>query len=112
MQVTPAEWRTVWLWIESGAPYAGSYAGLRNAEDQAIDTRAAGRVYVENAEILKQRCGACHAIGQPQNETGRAIPFSPNVANNARGLSRRIGIFERVVLENDPQAKFSPGSSW
>jgi hypothetical protein len=107
VQVTPEEWRTVWLWIETGAPYAGSYAGLRNAEDQAIDTRAAGRVYAENAEILKQRCGACHAIGQPQNETGRAIPFSPNIANNARGLSRRTGIFERVVLENDPLAKFS-----
>jgi hypothetical protein len=24
----------VWLWIESGAPYAGTYAALRNAEAQ------------------------------------------------------------------------------
>src|SRR5512137_1192372 len=32
VQATPAEWRTLWLWIESGAPYAGTYAGLRNAQ--------------------------------------------------------------------------------
>ncbi len=108
VQVSPAEWRTVWLWIESGAPYAGSYAGLRNTEDQWIDQQAAGRVFRENADVLKRRCGQCHAIGDAKNETGRAIPFLPNDAWNARGVSRRIGCYERVVLEHDPQAKFSP----
>ncbi|MHB9081408.1 MAG: HzsA-related protein [Pirellulaceae bacterium] len=108
VQVTPQEWRTVWMWIESGAPYAGSYAGLRNADDQALDTRSAGRVLWESAAILKQRCGECHALGQPQNETGRAIPFNPLIGCNPRGLKRAMGYFERVVLENDPQTKFSP----
>ncbi len=108
IRVTPEEWRTVWLWIESGAPYAGSYAGLRNAEDQTIDGRAGWRVYAENHALLKERCGSCHALGEPKNETGRAIPFSPSGSRNARGLSRRIGEWERVVLENDPQVKFSP----
>ena len=107
VSVSPEEWRTVWLWIESGAPYAGSYAGLRNAEDQQIDNRAAGWVFGANGNVLKRRCAECHAIGKPTEEQGRAIPFAPNVANNARGLKRRIGIHERVVLEHDPLAKFS-----
>jgi hypothetical protein len=107
VRVSPDQWRTVWLWIESGAPYAGSYAGLRNAEEQALDSRAAARVFRDGVDVFQQRCAACHALGQMQNETGRPIPFNPNVANNARGLSRRIGVHERVVLENDPLTKFS-----
>jgi len=108
VQATPDEWRTAWLWIESGAAFAGSYAGLRNEEDQHREGRAAARVFYENDELLRSRCGNCHSINEPKNETGRAIPFSPSDAWNARGLERRIGCWERVVLENDPQAKFSP----
>ena len=108
VQVSPDEWRTVWMWIESGAPYAGSYAGLRNKEDQEIDGRAAARVFVECGQRIKQRCGQCHAVGEPKNETGRAIPFNPITGNNPRGLKRAIGYWERVVIENDPQTKYSP----
>ncbi len=108
VQVSPEEWRTVWMWIESGAPYAGSYAGLRNAEDQTIDGRAAARVFVECGQRVKQRCSQCHAVGETTNETGRAIPFNPITGNNPRGLKRAIGYWERVVIENDPQTQYSP----
>lgn len=108
VRVSPQEWRTVWMWIESGAPYAGSYAGLRNAEDQAIDGRAGGRVFWECSSVLQKRCGDCHALDKENrtNETARALPFSPITGGNPRGLQRRIGEWERVVLENDPLIKF------
>ncbi len=107
VQATPAEWRTVWLWIESGAPYAGSYAALRNEDEQALAGRATARVFRDQAEVLRRRCGTCHALGKPTDERGRPLPFEPNTAHNRRGVDRPIGVHERVVLENDPIAKLS-----
>ncbi len=104
--VSPEEWRTVWLWIESSAPFAGSYAGLRNAEDQAVAGRAAGRVFSQNQSLLARRCGECHVLDDRQNEGGRALPFQPLVARPDRGVDRAVGIHERVIIENDPLARF------
>ncbi len=82
----------------------------RPAERRRSDAgRAVRRTRVpENAAIFPQRCGECHAIGQPQNETGRAIPFNPIDAGNPRGLESSALGWERVVLQNDPQTKYSP----
>ena len=99
--------RTVWLWIESGAPYAGSYAGLRNAVDQARAGKATGAVFGEGSQVLRRRCAECHTVGNPRDEKGRALPLEPITANNARGLQRRVAIHERVVLPNDPVARYS-----
>ena len=106
VKVTPHEWRTVWLWIESAAPYAGSYAALRNQHDQELADRVTGRVFHENGALLATRCGQCHALGQPSSGQGRPLPFQPK-SNDARGLKRPKGVFERVILDNDPLAKFS-----
>ncbi len=108
VRVSPREWRTVWLWIESGAPYAGSYAGLRNLNDQNVARRAAARIFAQGAAVLQQKCATCHAVGDVKNETDRALPFLPNAARNNRGLQRPTAIHERVVLANDPIARFSP----
>lgn len=35
------------------------------------------------------------------------MPFHPNFAGNNRGLKRPTGYYERVVLENDPLARYS-----
>ena len=35
-ELSDKEWRTVWLWIESAAPYAGTYAALRNEAEMAL----------------------------------------------------------------------------
>ncbi len=108
VEVTEDEWRTVWLWIEAGAPYAGSYAGLRNAEDQKIDNTATGLAFWNSAAILRSRCSQCHRVlPKESSETGRDLPFNPNSANNKRGLDRPIGTHERVVLEDDPLTKYS-----
>jgi len=107
VQVSPRQWRTVWLWIESGAPYAGSYAGLRNHEEQVIAHTAMGRTLGQTAEVLRRRCKGCHALGDPRNEQGKPLPFNPITARNSRGLSRPTGIHERVVLQNDPLTRYS-----
>jgi hypothetical protein len=106
VKVTPQEWRTVWLWIESAAPYAGSYAALRNQHDQEVAGRAEGRVFADNRPMLARRCGQCHALGHPTDGQGRPLPFQPK-SNDARGLTRPKGANERVVLEHDPLATFS-----
>lgn len=108
VEASERDWRMVWLWIESGAPYAGSYAGLRNQREQTVAGRAAARVFVQGADVLRQKCAHCHDITNPLNEQGRALPFYANTANNKRGLVRPTGIYERVVIDNDPQARFSP----
>lgn len=107
VRVMEEEWRTVWMWIETGAPYAGSYAGLRNAAEQQREWQAAWQELTENLPLLQRRCGQCHAVGQSTSETGRAFPFNPNSARNKRGVKRDIGIHERVVLPDDPMTKYS-----
>jgi hypothetical protein len=107
VKVSPSQWQTVWLWIESGAPYAGSYAALRNEQEQAAAYTAVAKVFHEGGEVLKRRCGQCHALGDPASERGRPLPFNPIAARNRRGLTRPTGIWERVVLEDDPLTRFS-----
>lgn len=107
VDMTEEERRTVWLWIESSAPYAGSYAGLRNAKEQHIERSGGWRPFVDNVGLLRKRCGECHAVGERRNETGRAFPFNPNTARAKRGVDREIGIHERVVLPDDPLTKYS-----
>jgi hypothetical protein len=101
---------TVWLWIESGAPYAGTYAALGSGmvgvpviagpqpdgslvedcppPDAALLARA--------RQVVQRRCEGCHAPAH--------LPLSAT-------MNRRAGptaAFERVLGENDPLARFSP----
>jgi hypothetical protein len=105
--VSPAEWRTLWLWIESGAPYAGTYAGLRNTAQQEIAGRAMGTVLGQASGLLKDRCARCHE-SDPDGEN-RPLPLTTEWGRkNRQRLGRPTGAYERVVLENDPIARFSP----
>lgn len=93
--VTPEQWRTVWLWIESGAPYAGTYAALRNERDQARQ----GLMYpVFASHILNQRCRQCHAPGR------KAVPLPLVMSEKEqRELRNKLQTapHERIVREND-----------
>ncbi|MBI5385315.1 MAG: hypothetical protein HZA90_11595 [Verrucomicrobia bacterium] len=107
VKATAQEWRTLWLWIESGAPYAGSYAGLRNEAQQALAGRAAGPVFGRNHALLQRRCSQCHE-SDPDGEA-RPLPLTTEWnRKNAQRLGRPTGAYERVVMENDPIARFSP----
>ncbi len=112
--VLPEEWRTVWLWIESSAPFAGSYAALRNKADQQVAGRLGWsifsrqwRIFSGQQDILERRCGECHALDDWRNEAGRALPFRPLLARADRGVGRPVAMHERVVLQNDPLTRYS-----
>ena len=57
--------------------------------------------------MLKERCSQCHAIDKPDSEQGMPLPFYPKSHRNGRGISRPLGAYERIVIENDPLARFS-----
>jgi hypothetical protein len=106
VKVSAREWRTVWLWIESGAPYAGSYAALRNEHEQQIAHAALTGVFRESGEVLKRRCAGCHST-KVTEEQRRPLPFYTKAGWSRPGHAVAVGAFERVVFENDPLARFS-----
>ncbi|OHB66010.1 MAG: hypothetical protein A2Y76_08300 [Planctomycetes bacterium RBG_13_60_9] len=95
MTVTPDEWRTLWLWLESGAPYAGTYAALRNAEDQA---REGPSYAVFASPVLNRSCRQCHAKGR------EAPPLPVTMTEQERTeLVRKLQLapYERIVQKDD-----------
>ena len=101
VKVTPEQWRTVWLWIESAAPYAGSYGALRSSEQrsrQGVTNEALGVA----RDVLKRRCASCH--------NGKKLPTVPFSIKNTekRGIKRPVAVYERKVLPKDPLALYSP----
>lgn len=105
--ITPQEWRTLWLWIESGAPYAGTYAGLRNERAQGLAGAAMNQAFHGQAGVLQRRCYACHSAGGQEGDEP-ALPFNAEARRQSKGsLQRPTGSYERIVFENDPLAVFS-----
>lgn len=108
VKVSERDWRTLWLWIESGAPYAGTYAALRNEQAQVAAVQAVSRVFGECAEVLQRRCRSCHRIEDQRIDETMALPFNyENRRKSKGGLQRPTAVYERIVLENDPMARFS-----
>jgi hypothetical protein len=106
VKATPAEWRTVWLWIEAAAPYAGSYAGLRNTEDQNYYGHAGSKFMGECSAIFKRRCFECHKNTAERNVTGIPFDWSLRRSKEAKQLGRPTGSHERIILPNDPARMF------
>lgn len=109
VKASPKEWRTLWLWIESGAPYVGSYAGLRNVPAQEAAYRSAYRVFAEEGTTLKRRCYDCHKA-TPDGDDVMPLPHRYEYERKIRAsqAQRPRGAYERIVYENDPVARFSP----
>ena len=93
--VTPDQWRTVWMWLESGAPYAGTYAALRNAEDQHRDNMTWA---VFATPGMNQRCRTCH---RPDGEAPQ-LPLTMK-EEERRELVKELGMapHERIVQKDD-----------
>jgi cytochrome c553 len=93
--VTAEQRRAVWLWIESGAPYAGTYAALRNAEDQARQGLAHS---VFHSPVLRQRCVQCH--GQDRQAPPLPVAISEE---QRRQMVKALGTapHERIVRKED-----------
>lgn len=97
VQLPPAQKKLLRLWIETGAPYPGTYAALGSgmiggyAQNELVDTDFDWPTTRSGAAILERRCASCH--------TGeRTLP---------RALSDELGIsFWRFDLA-DPRLQFS-----
>ncbi len=91
----PEQRRTIWLWLEAGAPYAGTYAALRNLEDQ---TREGVGHFVFGSAVLNQRCGQCHG-------KGRQAPSLPvglsEQERNEMVRTLKLAPYERIVRPDD-----------
>jgi len=98
--VSAEQWRTVWLWLESGAPYAGTYAALRNGPEQI---RQGVAFSVFGSPVLNDRCRQCHAPGK------KAAPIPFTMSQQEQDELRRkpnIAPYERVVRKDD--YRFAP----
>lgn len=109
VKTSPAEWRMVWLWIEAAAPYAGSYAALRNTEEQGYYGHAGNKFFGEGRDVFKRRCNECHKNTAEHNVTG--IPFDWGLRRKKeRDLAGHpTGSHERIILANDPARAFDAG---
>lgn len=109
-RLTDREWRTLWMWIEAGAPYAGSYAGLRNTAQQEENAKSHGVVFGGAGAVLKKRCDACHEVGR-ETKAGceRPLPLSGELwrGDAKKAAGRQTASYERIVVTNDPNAKYS-----
>ena len=93
--VTAQQWRTIWMWLESGAPYAGTYAALRNAAEQGRQGKALAAFH---SPVLNVTCRQCHGPGKKAT----AIPYG--LSNEERGKyqrQRKLAPHERIVRDDD-----------
>jgi hypothetical protein len=95
VSLPPEQWRTIWLWLESGAPYAGTYAALRNLEEQ---TREAPSHFALTAVVLNRRCRQCHGPGRQ----APALPVGMSEQERAEIIkAQRLAPHERIVRPDD-----------
>jgi hypothetical protein len=93
--VTPRQWRTIWMWLESGAPYAGTYAALRNGAEQVRQNQALAAFH---SPVLNVTCRQCHGPGRK----APAIPYGLSDEERAK-YQRQLNLapYERIVRDED-----------
>lgn len=102
VKASPAEWRTVWLWIESAAPFAGSYAALRNTEQQHYYGHAGHKFFGECRDVFNRRCNECHKNTPERNVSGFPFNWGLRRDKEQKALVRPTGAHERIILPDDP----------
>src|ERR1041385_7255967 len=97
----------LWLWIETSASYVGSYAGLRNTEQQTVAAHAAYQVFAEKARVFQQRCHSCHSTSTNEDNV-MPLPHRYEYERKVRAThaQKARGAYERLVYDNDPVARF------
>ena len=105
-KVPEKDWRTVWLWLESGALYAGSCAGIRNVEEQDYYGAAWGHAANGVHTVANKRCASCHKNELERNVNG--IPFNDKIRREkeSKTWGRPRAEYERLTTTNDPARYF------
>jgi hypothetical protein len=83
------------MWLESGAPYAGTYAALRNGAEQVRQGKA---VAAFHSPVLNVTCRQCHRPGK------KAAPIPYGLSNEERAKYQRqqkLAPHERIVRDED-----------
>jgi hypothetical protein len=99
-KLTPQEKRVIRLWIESGAPYAGTYAALGTGmigayREDILDRSDTNWPAVQAAQlVLVKRCGTCHTGARrlptsPSDDLGMP-PWQSNFSDSRTRFSRHI----------------------
>jgi len=113
VRLSPTQWRTIWAWLECGAPYAGTYAALRNAKDQ-------GRQGIYHAVFgtpaFNQTCRGCHSDGKTApilptrvtEQEHQAIRQKKGLATHERIIDGGSHRFSVHVLVNASHPENSP----
>jgi cytochrome c553 len=106
VKASEKDWRTVWLWIESGCLYAGSCAAIRNTTEQHYYGHASSRAASGLYAVLGRRCASCHKNTKEANVNG--IPFNWGIRRDkeAPKWDRKGGIHGRLTTTNDPAALY------
>ncbi len=105
-KVSEKDWRTVWLWIEAGALYAGSCAGIRNEAEQDYYGAAWGHAGHGIHTVANKRCASCHKNEPDRNVNG--IPFNDHIRREkeSKRWGRPLAAYERLTTTNDPARYF------
>ena len=106
VKATSNEWRTVWLWIEAGAPYAGSYAALRNTEEQGYYGHAGNKIFGECRDVFRRRCYTCHRNTADRNVSGFPFDWGLRRKKEKPLIGHPTGSHERIILPNDPARRY------
>jgi mono/diheme cytochrome c family protein len=107
VKYAPQDWRTLWLWTESGATYAGTYAGLRNEKTQGRQWAAQHAALGEPSAVFKRRCLDCHTMSGEGQPGKPALLYHLEEKKLRAAMGRPTGQHERLVQPKDPILRYS-----
>ena len=102
VKLSEREKQLVWMWIESGATYAGTYAslgcGMVGMPLPAIPAPDEAQVKHPAARAMQKRCGGCHVA----TERAAAEPGKSPLPARLSHLKYEGAPHERVIAPGDP----------
>ena len=107
VKASEKEWLTAFLWIETAAPYCGSYAGVRNSKDQHLFNTFRSPAFGPFGDVNNRRCAHCHKNEKDKNTM--RIPFDWDLRRKveAKKMGLKTAAYERVIIKNDPIRLYS-----
>lgn len=103
-KLSETEWRTIWMWIESGATYSGTYSALGTGmvgcsifpRMSSKDPERSNKV----TQAVEKRCFGCHATPLDGKSPANKVSLpAPHLLKPPPRASH-----ERYVLDKDPLA--------
>ena len=105
VKLTERERRLIWMWIESGATYTGTYAALATGTVGVsafhVPAEPGAKIPAPRAAI-DRRCGSCHQEPDEKDQVAKGkIPLPAVRPPRKPGEAA----YERIVVKNDPMLR-------